>query len=139
MRFLPILLVIIACQPHPNNSNEKAHWANIPAILNDGLEAHGGLAQWEKMNTMQYSFMRGESKELHEIDLKSRKVRITHDNYTLGFDGRDVWVTPDLKSFGDSSPRFYHNLIFYFYAIPFVLADPGINYEILPSREIHLV
>ena len=34
-------------------------------------------------------------------------------------------------------PRFYHNLIFYFYAIPFVLADPGINYEVLPDRTIN--
>ena len=45
----------------------------------------------------------------------------------MGFDGNDVWIEdPDNKYEGD--PVFYHNLMFYFYAMPFVLADDGIVY-----------
>ncbi|MEL7005988.1 MAG: DUF6503 family protein, partial [Bacteroidota bacterium] len=59
---------------------------------------------------------------------KGRKVLLTSANYTIGNDGTDVWISPADAEFR-SSPRFYHNLYFYFYAMPFVLADPGINYS----------
>ena len=49
----------------------------------------------------------------------------------MGFNGAEVWVEADTTYKGD--PEFYHNLMFYFYAMPFVLADPGIYYEPAPS------
>ena len=46
----------------------------------------------------------------------------------MGFDGNDVWILDPLKVYkGD--PIFYHNLMFYFYAMPFVLADDGIAFS----------
>ena len=101
-----------------------------------GLEAHGGLKMWERKKTMEFSIPKGEAEELHQIDLPSRKVLISHPDYELGFDGNEVWIT-DREAFGRLSPRFYHNLIFYFFACPFVLADPGIQYEVLPQRELN--
>lgn len=114
-----------------------AHWDKIPVAMMKGLEAHGGLEAWSKMNTMEYSFPKGEAQELHQVDLPTRKVRISHPDFNLGFDGQEVWVTPSKEAFGSRSARFYHNLIFYFYAIPYVLADPGINYEVLPDRVLN--
>lgn len=105
--------------------------------MKKGLEAHGGLDAWSKMKTMEFSFPKGEAKELHQVDLPTRKVRISHPDYTIGFDGSEAWVTPSKEAFGTMSPRFYHNLIFYFYAIPHVLSDPGINYEVLPDRVVN--
>jgi hypothetical protein len=69
------------------------------------------------------------------IDLKTRKVLITSDTYTIGFDGNEVWVTPDKEAYKGNSARFYHNLQFYFFAIPFVLADPGTYHESLGKKE----
>lgn len=132
--FTLFLLALHSCQ---EDASPPAHWSNIPAPLMEGLDAHGGLEQWTNMKTMEFSIPKGSNRELHRIDLPSRKVQISHPDYTIGFDGNEVWVSPDKEAFGSTSARFYHNLIFYFYAIPFVLADPGINYEVLPERSIN--
>lgn len=129
-------LILLSCQPQPNNEPPQ-HWQNIPEVMKEALEANGGLENWSKMNTLEFSFPKGDAEELHQIDLPSRKVRINHPNYTVGYDGNEVWVSPNKEAFGSSSARFYHNLIFYFYAIPYVLTDPGINYEVLPDRELN--
>lgn len=130
-----LFLIIGACST-PKLPLTQPTTKQLPDILKVSLKAHGGLAQWNKMNTLKYTIERNDKPEHHLIDLKNRKVLLTHDDYKLGFDGNEVWVTPNLEAFGKGSPRFYHNLIFYFYAIPFVLADPGINYEVLPQKEI---
>lgn len=117
-------------------TNVIATTPTLPSSLKTALAAHGGLSSWNELNTLEYSFQKKEQAEKHIIDLTSRKVRIEHNDYTLGYDGQEVWVTPNKAAFGKGSPRFYHNLIFYFYALPFVLADPGIIYEELPNRTI---
>lgn len=139
---ITFLLFIVFSFSHCTNKSSNvqeapAHWKNIPEELMKGLDAHGGLEMWQRKKTMEFSIPKGEEQELHQIDLPSRKVRISHPDYTIGFDGEEVWITPDREAFGQSSPRFYHNLIFYFFACPFVLADPGINYEVLPQRQLN--
>ncbi len=136
---LSFLFMLASCQQKEkvNTPVTPSHWSAIPAPMMKGLEAHGGLDKWSEMKTMEFSFPKGEAKELHQVDLPSRKVRISHPDYTVGFDGSEAWVTPSKEAFGSGSPRFYHNLIFYFYAIPYVLADPGINYEVLPDRVLN--
>ena len=134
-----IVLLLASCKPSvtPEVVAKPQHWESIPAEMMKGLNAIGGLERWSEMKTMAYSIPKGDQKELHQIDLPSRKVRISHPDYTIGYDGTEVWVTPDKDVLGGMSPRFYHNLIFYFYAIPYVLADPGTNYEVLPDRTIN--
>ena len=133
------LLLISGCQQKVTEraTSTPEHWENIPQALRAGLEAHGGLEKWASMQTLEFAFPKGETKEFQQVDLPSRKVRITHDDYTIGFDGQEVWVAPGKEAFPQMPPRFYHNLIFYFYAIPYVLADPGINYTVLPDRRIN--
>jgi len=58
--------------------------------------------------------------------LKTRAERIEASSFTSGFDGQRYWVQADTSYKGN--PKFYTNLMFYFYAMPFVLADSGINY-----------
>lgn len=135
-----LVTLLFSCQSKKETTPETttpAHWKNIPTEMMAGLDGHGGLEQWNKMKTMEFSYPKREGTELHQVDLPTRKVRITHENYTIGFDGKEAWVTPDKEALGGVSARFYHNLIFYFYAIPYVLADPGTNYEVLPSRTIN--
>ena len=133
--FLLLFLVTTACNVS-KTTQTQAPKVTLPIILKQGLTAHGGLARWNALHTLEYTIQKKEQPEKHVVDLKSRKVHISHPDYQIGFDGKDVWVTPNKEAFGKTSPRFYHNLIFYFYAIPFVLADPGINYEMLPQKEI---
>ena len=68
-----------------------------------------------------------DGKETHTTNLYSRKDRIDASNFSMGFDGEQVWLLDENGNYkGD--PVFYHNLIFYFYAMPFILADNGIVY-----------
>lgn len=140
-RLLPYLLplTMLACNPPASETanNEVTDEPSVeieatyPELLEKALEAHGGLDQWRNYHTLRFDLARAESEvsERHIIDLTNRMVRIDGDNFTIGMDGQQVWSTPDIASTGKESPRFYHNLFFYFYAIPFVLADPGVNYE----------
>ena len=131
-------VICFGCQQKANDKDTKpAHWENIPEVMMKGLDAHGGLEMWSRKKTMEFTIPKGDNRELHQIDLPSRKVLISHPDYKVGFDGSEVWVTPSKEAFGTGSPRFYHNLIFYFFACPYVLADPGINYEVLPQRTLN--
>ena len=54
-------------------------------------------------------------------------------NHTIGFDGNDVWLHKKDTIAYKGIPKFYYNLMFYFYAMPFVFADDGIHYEAADS------
>ena len=92
--------------------------------LKEVFETHGGLDAWKSAKIL--SFNKGE--EVHTVDLQTRKTVVNHPNYSLGFDGNEVWLAQDSIYF-KGNPTFYYNLYFYFYAMPFVLADDGIIYE----------
>ena len=141
--FLFSIFTVSACADKPTERQETAmedkNRPEYPALLQKALDAHGGSAVWQQFHTLQFDLTTtlGEEKKEHQlIDLKSRKIIITGSHYTIGFDGEQVWVAPDKAAFPEMPPRFYHNLVFYFFAMPFVLADPGINYEDLGEREI---
>ncbi len=122
--FLGVLL-FVACSSEQAIENKEKEY---PEIFNKVLEAHGGKATWEGMNTLRYTRGEGAKAELHTIDLKTRKSLIeVEGKYKLGSNGKDVWVGPHRDSFPGKSPRFTHNLHFYFVAIPFVFLDPGVN------------
>ena len=143
-----LALLIISCSP-PNTEDSKQTdlkatepKKEYPNVLTQALEAHGGLDQWKSYGSLKYdavSTLGGEKTEHQSIDLYSRKVLIESDNYKLGMDGENVWVAPNKEAFGEMSPRFYHNLLFYFFSIPFVFTDPGIQYEELGIKTLDSV
>lgn len=127
-KLLWISLLAVACQPTANESTYRTpdhHTAAMTAIL----DAHGGYDKWAAMNTLSFEI----DGETHLISLRDRKVFIDGADRNVGFDGTNVWVTPDTVD--ASQARFYHNLYFYFFAMPFVLGDPGITYEPVDSRD----
>ena len=106
---------------------EEKNPAKYPEALNRVFDAHGGLKTWRSMKNLVYTIPKDELSESHSIDLYSRKDRIDTKSYSMGFDGSDVWIEDPENSY-EGDPVFYHNLMFYFYAMPFVLADDGIIY-----------
>jgi hypothetical protein len=124
-----ILLFLISCTTAKKETVDI--YASYPLKFSKVLQAHGGLEKWNSFNTMEFDLLNPEdsSQEHHIIDLKLRKVLVEGDSFKIGFDGKNVWVAPDKKSFPGKSARFYHNLFFYFFSIPYVLADPGVNYQ----------
>ena len=102
--------------------------ANYPEALAKVFDAHGGLEQWKAQRTLSFVLPKPERPETHTVDLWTRMDRIDTDVVTMGFDGEQAWLLDSDENYkGDVG--FYHNLMFYFYAMPFVLADDGIVYS----------
>jgi hypothetical protein len=103
--------------------------ADYPENLEAIFDAHGGMAQWEKMKTLHFEMGEGNDKQVHTVDLHARKSLTQAANYILGFDGDKTWLIQDSTYIQSARARYMHNLMFYFFAMPFVLGDPGINYS----------
>ncbi|MBT8280269.1 MAG: hypothetical protein KJO16_01735 [Muriicola sp.] len=128
-------LIVISCKNIPkeqadaemNSENVEAVAEQYPQALSEVFKAHGGLEIWKNQKYLSYKMPKKSGTEKHQIDLYSRKDIVETEDFSMGYDGQDVWLSdPDGKYKGD--PVFYHNLMFYFYAMPFVLADDGIEY-----------
>ncbi len=96
--------------------------------LDRGIAAHGGLATWQSHGGARFDIESGGSAMTNVVDLRSRRALASGESFEIGFDGEDVWIMPGLDAF-QGSPRFYNGLDFYFFAMPFVLADPGTRRE----------
>lgn len=105
----------------------KVDDSKYPEALRKVFEAHGGLTAWKNKRTLSYVIPKPDS-ETHTIDLQNRNEKIEMTEISMGSEGKDIWLLDEKEAYkGDAV--FYHNLMFYFYAMPFVLADDGINYE----------
>jgi len=138
------MLLIVAC----NNTEKKVETSKskkeettkvIPKIYPNKLQkvfdAHGGIDAWNKAQTLVYEMVKPKLTEKHITDLHSRKTRLEGEGFTIGYDGNDVWLAQKDTTAFRGNARFYHNLYFYFYAMPFVLGDDGINYGETESLE----
>jgi hypothetical protein len=110
--------------------------SRYPEDFKKVLAAHGGLQEWSEMQSLTYTMPKTDGDEVHTIDLPSRKTLIETDKYQMGYDGNDLWLAQDTVYFPKERVGFYYNLMFYFYAMPFVLADDGINYETVEPLKI---
>lgn len=129
-----LVLFLIACK----QQSDQVQKSSIPSItypeaIQKIFETHGGLATWKSMNAMSYEIVKEDQNEKQFVDLNDRRERIEASNVTMGYDGSNFWMEADTSYKGN--PIFYKNLMFYFYAMPFVLADDGIQYhEVEPLR-----
>jgi len=131
------LLALVSCKENPKSETEASKKAETtmavatavyPENLNRIFEAHGGVSVWKAQRSLTYVMPKPTGNETQTIALKSRKEKIETPDFSMGYDGKDFWLVDDKEAYkGD--PIFYHNLMFYFYAMPFVLADNGIQYS----------
>jgi hypothetical protein len=127
-----IIVALAACSPKQKEETTVDYYASLPENFSSVLKAHGGLAQWRSFKTLEYDLIHeGDSvpTEHYTLDLLNRKDLTVADSFKIGFDGDEVWVAPNKKSFKGRSARFYHNLYSYFLTVPFILADPGVIYS----------
>lgn len=107
---------------------KKVVTRNYPANISKIFKAHGTVEKWNTMENLEFTMKKETGDEKTTTDLKSRKSLIETKDFTIGYNGKEPW----LKENGDykykGNPQFYYNLMFYFYAMPFVLADDGITY-----------
>jgi len=142
MKKISILLIValsfLACKQEKKEDNTEASETitteeqptkkEYPTAIAAVLDAHGGMERWNKMNNLCFEIKGGDNKETHTTSLKDRKSKIETKKWTIGNDGKNVWLLQNEEDSYKGNARFYHNLMFYFYAMPFVISDDGIVY-----------
>ena len=138
MRIIYFLLVIIFTSSCKNKTEKIVDYSETdldvttslyPDEITKVFSAHGGLDTWNSMQSLK--FTKGE--EVTTVNLKNRKSLIETPQHLIGFNGKAVWTKDKDTTVYQGNAKFYYNLMFYFYAMPFVLADNGITYnEVAP-------
>lgn len=131
-----IILLVSACTSKKQESTTAAAQSNavrnILPQLAVNLEKHGGLSTWDSFGSL--SFTNGDNK--HILNLRNRNEVFKKDSaYTVGYNADQVWIMPD--SSAHPRAKFYRNLYFYFFALPFVGADAGVNHEYLGQKNFN--
>lgn len=125
-----IIAILSSCKtetkPTETGTVQSTKVIDYPEALDKIFANHGSLDLWKKMRTMSYEIVKENGNEKQTIDLYNRREVIEASNFKSGYDGTEYWVEADTTYKGNA--KFYTNLIFYFYAMPFVLADEGITY-----------
>ncbi len=121
------------------DGNPKTTQTNLektyPRPLQTVFIAHGGLDNWKKINNLCFEMKGKNGLETHTVSLPDRKTKIESKDWSIGYDGKGVWLLKNKLGY-EGNPIFYHNLMFYFYAMPFVISDPGTNYEAVAPTEL---
>ena len=143
--------VPVSAQFHAQAALSRLNSTEGGKLVLRAIEAHGGLEAWYSAPTSAYSWeysnagMNLRFKTYLVADNASRRVyhRITElgtpDNPQpaegrFAWDGNEAWISPaEIKQ---PNPRFWAATGYYFESIPFVLADPGISYELLPVENL---
>lgn len=142
---LILLCLLTACQENSktplkkdsssiNDTTQSKDFNHYPEVFSKVLTAHGGIDLWNKQETLKFTIGTSDETEQYIVDLNTRKDKIITYSYEMGYDGKNAWIL-DKKGEYKGKAEFMHNLMFYFYAMPFVLADPGVNYEQIEDME----
>lgn len=92
--------------------------------------AHGGLGKWKELGTMQFhvsSDFHPFGNEVHIVDIVDRYVYIKNEQFTLGYDGSEYWISPGLTFAKEFDVLAYKDMMYYLLSFPFVMADPSIQ------------
>ncbi len=131
---LTLTFLIFSCQQAPaDKENAKDTMAvsapliDYPDDLDKVFDNHGSISKWNKMKTLTFEIVKEGDNQKITTDLNNRRERIESGDVKSGFDGKNYWLMAD--STYEGNVKFATNLMFYFYAMPFVLGDDGINYS----------
>ncbi|WP_067148659.1 DUF6503 family protein [Pseudotamlana agarivorans] len=114
--------------PVETETKEIAEEKKYPEALEKIFEAHGGLDLWKSMRFLEFAMEKNGVNEVTSTDLWNRKSLIETPDHALGYDGEQVWLKNKNDAEYKGKPKFYYNLMFYFYTMPFILSDDGIIY-----------
>ncbi|MEX2531765.1 MAG: hypothetical protein WD960_13440 [Gemmatimonadota bacterium] len=120
-------------------------------LVLEAIQAHGGLEAWYQAPTSSYTWeyanVGSDTRFRSFLVADNRTRHVYHDLLMTGsfdapdevegsfaWDGENAWIHP--PSIQQPNPRFWGISGYYFQQIPFVLADPGVNYRLLPDEEL---
>jgi hypothetical protein len=118
-------------------------------LLLSSIEAHGGLERWYANGPLYFRFnyrpLEGTARDTYQtVDTWASKARhqlagdkmAKDKNVEFGWDGESAWISPAGAEINNNA-RFWALTPYYFVAMPFVLADPGVNLEKTGTAELH--
>lgn len=160
---LALIAIVLAACGAETSEEEDRHTAQVAeaterlsqneggALVRRAIEAHGGLEVWYRAPTSSYTWEYanvGADVRFKSFLVADNRTRdVYHDLLVTGsyedpdtveaqfaWDGTEAWIYPD--SIERPNPAFWGISGYYFQQIPFVLADPGVNYQRLPDEEL---
>jgi len=100
-----------------------------PESITKVFDAHGGIDNWNKMQSLSFTLEKPNGKEVTTVNLKTRAELIDTPTYSMGYDAQNLWVNEKDGNEYKGNAKFYKGLMMYFYAMPFIVGDNGIMYE----------
>ncbi|MCT4628781.1 DUF6503 family protein [Winogradskyella sp.] len=100
-----------------------------PKAITKVFDAHGGIDNWNTMQTLSFTIDKPNGKEVTTTHLKTRAELIETPTYAMGYDGENLWINEKDGNEYKGNAKFYKGLMMYFYAMPFIVGDNGIIYE----------
>lgn len=115
-------------------------------LIAAAIDAQGGLAKWYGKGPLGFRFeykpvdTTKTARDTYQIvdTWSSRAVHSMHTDRTIkfGWDGKQAWTMHEDDQKLDINPRFWSMTPYYFVAMPFVLADEGVNLAMQPDTTI---
>lgn len=106
-------------------------------IVLAAIDAHGGLEQWYANGPIHFRYTYNRLSGDPPIDTeqivdtwsaRAHHTLIADTAVSFGWTGQEAWVQPD-SAVMQTNPRFWSLTPYYFVAMPFVLADPGVQLD----------
>ncbi len=130
-------------QARVSDSTNRLAQSEGGQLILDSIEAHGGLKRWFTNGPLHFRWIYHRTDQgpesvvdtVETVDPWSSKVVHTvpaQPGVSFGWDGENSWINPADAQFG-TPPAFWALTPYYFVGLPFVLADPGTNFEVLPD------
>ena len=125
-------------------SQKRLESSEAGTLVWQSIQAHGGLDRWFSNGPLYFRFTyeplgdRTTRDTYQTIDTWSSRARhqlASDRNTEFGWDGEHAWVAPDDAEVKVNA-RFWALTPYYFVAMPFVLADPGVNLELVGDKEL---
>ncbi|MDR7131303.1 hypothetical protein J2X69_003664 [Algoriphagus sp. 4150] len=131
---LILLFSIVSCQ-----SKVEKSLPELSPEFTTILDAHGDWQKWYNSKAESYAMIHEGvmTEENALINLDSRKIRLSNTEFEIGFDGSQTWISPSREAYKGKSVKFYHNLYFYFFNIPYVFTDQGVTVEKVADKSLN--
>jgi hypothetical protein len=130
---LASILLFAACKNSETQKDYSDQTLDVvtsiyPENISKIFKAHGTLETWNTFENLIFEIEKPKGNEITSTNLKSRESLIETPTFAIGYNGKQVWLQEKDTTTYKGNAKFYYNLMFYFYAMPYVLADDGIVY-----------
>ncbi|WP_339866055.1 DUF6503 family protein [uncultured Algoriphagus sp.] len=134
LTILALFLATLSCE----SIKEKA-LPELSPEFTEVLNAHGEWQKWYNAKAESYAMIHEGvmTEEDAFVNLESRKIRLSTSEFEIGFDGKETWISPNREAYKGNSVKFYHNLYFYFFNIPYIFTDPGVTVEKVSDKSVN--